>query len=160
MKPSSPPVTVGALLRARAESLSLGLELLAGAGGLERGITSPYVLKTGLALAGFDSYLQEGRVLVFGASEVGYLDGQAAAARAASLARVMARHIPCVLVTDGLRAAARGHGRGRARGRAAAADAGGDADRHRQAHQLPRGHPGRADHPARRAHGRSWASAC
>jgi len=39
---------------------------------------------------------------VFGAAEVGYLVGQEAAARAASLARVMARHIPCVLVTDGL----------------------------------------------------------
>jgi HPr kinase/phosphorylase len=102
MQPSSPRVTVGALLRARAESLSLGLELLAGSAGLEREITSPYVLKTGLALAGFDSYLQEGRVLVFGASEVGYLGGQEAAARAASLAHVMARHIPCVLVTDGL----------------------------------------------------------
>ncbi len=102
MQPSPPHVTVGALLRARDESLSLGLELLAGAGGLDRGITSPYVLKTGLALAGFDSYLQEGRVLVFGASEVGYLIGQDAAARAAGLAGVMARHIPCVLVTDGL----------------------------------------------------------
>ena len=96
-----PPVTVGALLRARGDSLSLGLELLAGEGGLERAITSPYVLKTGLALAGFDGYLQEGRVLVFGAAEVGYLVGLEAAARAASLARVMARHIPCVLVTDG-----------------------------------------------------------
>jgi HPr kinase/phosphorylase len=101
MTASTPPVTVGALLRARGEALRLDLELLAGAGGLARGITSPYVLKTGLALAGFDSYLQEGRVLVFGASEVGYLSGQDPAARAASLARVMARHIPCVLVTDG-----------------------------------------------------------
>ena len=102
MMPSPPPVTVGALLRARAEWLSLGLELLAGAEGLERGITSPYVLKTGLALAGFDSYIQEGRVLVFGASEVGYLSAQNPAVRADRLARVMARPIPCVLVTDGL----------------------------------------------------------
>ena len=102
MQPSPPGVTIGALLRARAESLSLGLELLAGAAGLLREITSPYVLKTGLALAGFDSYLQEGRVLVFGASEVGYLSGQEAPARAASLAGVMTRRIPCVLVTDGL----------------------------------------------------------
>jgi HPr kinase/phosphorylase len=102
MQPSSTRVTVGALLRARAEALSLGLELLAGAAGLERGITSPYVLKTGLALAGFDSYLQEGRVLVFGASEVGYLNGQESTARSAVLARVMTPHIPCVLATDGL----------------------------------------------------------
>ncbi len=102
MPSSSTRVTVGALLRARAETLSLGLELLAGAGGLERGITSPYVLKTGLALAGFDSYLQEGRVLVFGASEVGFLTGQGAGARRGSLARIMDRQIPCVLATDGL----------------------------------------------------------
>jgi HPr kinase/phosphorylase len=101
MTPSSPPVTVESLLRARADRLSLGLEILAGAAGLGRGIASPYVLKTGLALAGFDSYLQEGRVLVFGASEVGYLNGQEPLVRAASLARVMARRIPCVLVTDG-----------------------------------------------------------
>jgi len=101
MTPSSPPVTVGYLLRARADRLSLGLEILAGADGLGRGIASPYVLKTGLALAGFDSYLQEGRVLVFGASEIGYLYGQEPSVRAASLARVMARPIPCVLVTDG-----------------------------------------------------------
>jgi HPr kinase/phosphorylase len=39
---------------------------------------------------------------VFGASEVGYLNGLDPAARAACLARVLARHIPCVLVTDGL----------------------------------------------------------
>jgi len=102
MQPSPPGVTIGALLRARAESLSLGLELLAGSAGLQREITSPYVLKTGLALAGFDSYLQEGRVLVFGASEVGYLSGQEASARAVSLAGVLTRRIPCVLVTDGL----------------------------------------------------------
>jgi HPr kinase/phosphorylase len=101
MNPSPPRITVAGLLRARAESLSLGLEILAGSEGLEREISSPYVLKTGLALAGFDSYLQEGRVLVFGASEVGYLNGQAPAARAASLARLLGRMIPCVLVTDG-----------------------------------------------------------
>ena len=102
MVASSPPVTVQTLLRARGESLTLGLELVAGARGLDRAITSPYVLKTGLALAGFDAYLQEGRVLVFGASEVGYLSGVDPAGRAASLARVMGRPIPCVMVTDGL----------------------------------------------------------
>ena len=101
MTPSSPPVTVATLLRARADALSLALEMLAGAGGIEREISSPYVLKTGLALAGFHSYLQDGRVLVFGASEVGYLNGQDPATRSASLAGVMARRVPCVLVTDG-----------------------------------------------------------
>ena len=41
-------------------------------------------------------------MLVFGASEVGYLNGRDAAARAVCLAGVLSRHIPCVLVTDGL----------------------------------------------------------
>jgi HPr kinase/phosphorylase len=102
MNPSAPRVTVGSLLRVRAEALSLGLEIVAGASGLDRVITSPYVLKTGLALAGFDAYLQEGRVLVFGASELGYLQSLAPEPRAASLAGVLGRPVPCVLLTDGL----------------------------------------------------------
>jgi len=102
MKPSSPSVTVGSLLRVWPDVLRLDIEVLAGAGGMARLITSPYVLKTGLALAGFDAYLQEGRVLVFGASEIGYLASLAPVVRAESLARTLRRDIPCVLVTDGL----------------------------------------------------------
>ena len=102
MTPSSPRVTVGSLLRVPSEALDLTLEVLAGAEGLERPITSPYVLKTGLALAGFDAYLQEGRVLVFGASELGYLAGLAPAVRSERLARTFSRQVPCVLVTIGL----------------------------------------------------------
>ena len=41
--------------------MGLTIELLAGAGGLHRQITSPYIQKTGLALAGFHEYLQAGR---------------------------------------------------------------------------------------------------
>ncbi|MDO8835080.1 MAG: HPr(Ser) kinase/phosphatase, partial [Vicinamibacterales bacterium] len=95
-------VTVGWLVRTRTEAFNLGFETLAGASGMERTIANPYVLKTGLALAGFDAYLQDGRVVVFGASEVGYLDSLDPAARRASLARVFRHGIPCVLVTDGL----------------------------------------------------------
>jgi HPr kinase/phosphorylase len=102
MNPSSPGVTVGSLLRVRTEALNLALEVLAGAEGMGRLITSPYVLKTGLALAGFDAYLQEGRVLVFGASEIGYLGSQTPDVRARSLARTLRPSVPCVLVTDGL----------------------------------------------------------
>ena len=42
---------------------------------LDRPITSPHIQKTGLALAGFHEYLRPGRVLVFGESEVRYLEG-------------------------------------------------------------------------------------
>ena len=37
-------------------------------------ITSPHIQKTGLALAGFDEYLKPGRVLIFGESEIRYLE--------------------------------------------------------------------------------------
>ena len=47
-----------ASLRDLAESRALDLELLAGAGGLERRITNPHPQKTGLALSGFDTYLR------------------------------------------------------------------------------------------------------
>ena len=50
----SPGVAVGALLQGWSEHAGLTLDLLAGAGGLERRITSPHVQKTGLALAGFE----------------------------------------------------------------------------------------------------------
>ena len=61
-------VSVGALLGARGAAGGLELDLLAGAGGLDRRISLPYVQKTGLALAGYDEYLRAGRVLIFGES--------------------------------------------------------------------------------------------
>jgi serine kinase of HPr protein (carbohydrate metabolism regulator) len=67
-------VTVGKLLQSRPETLGLDFEILAGSGGLNRRILSPYTQKTGLALAGFHEYLREGRILVFGNSEVRYLE--------------------------------------------------------------------------------------
>ncbi len=103
MTPTPPSVTVGALFRVRAEPLALGLDLVAGGQGLDRAITSPHVQKTGLALAGFDSYLQPGRVMIFGQSEVHYLAGLPEAARRQTLLRVFGHNIPCVLVTGGQR---------------------------------------------------------
>ena len=76
-----PGVTVGALLGSRPEAFGLPLELLAGADGLDRVITSPHIQKTGLALAGFHEYLKPGRVLIFGESEIRYLESLDAAAR-------------------------------------------------------------------------------
>ena len=73
MSPSA-GVTVGALLDTRPESFGLPCELLAGGAGLDRRITSPYIQKTGLALAGFHEYLKPGRVLIFGESEIRYLE--------------------------------------------------------------------------------------
>src|SRR5688500_7594697 len=96
----SPQLTVAGLLRSRSDAIGLTLELLSGHGGLERTISSPHIQKTGLALAGFHEYLQPGRVLVFGESEVRYLESLAET-RSSMLAAALAHDIPCVLITGG-----------------------------------------------------------
>ena len=102
MTSHEPGVSVGTVLGDRAAAPPLTLELLAGGAGLDRLITLPYIQKTGLALAGYDAYLRHGRVLVFGESEIRYLESLASEARIAALRRLLARDFPCVLVTDGL----------------------------------------------------------
>lgn len=95
-------LTVGGLLGSRPENVGLPLELLGGGAGLGRAIASPQIQKTGLALAGFDEYLQPGRVLVFGESEIRFLDGLERGARVEAVSAAFARDIPCVLITGGL----------------------------------------------------------
>ena len=97
-------VTVRAFLQSRPETLGLDLEILAGTSGLDRRITSPYVQKTGLALAGFHEYLRPGRVLVFGNTEMRYLESLDPADRTDTMAQVCEHEdVPCILVTGGLR---------------------------------------------------------
>jgi len=98
---SSPGVTVRALLDSHLETAGLPLELLAGGAGLDRRITSPYIQKTGLALAGFQEYLKPGRVLIFGESEIRYLESLEASARIESLRLALTLDFPCVLITGG-----------------------------------------------------------
>ena len=96
-----PGVTVGALLASRPEASGLPLELLAGADGLDRAITSPHVQKTGLALAGFHAYLKPGRVLIFGESEIRYLESLDSGPRTAAMRLALTLDFPCVLITGG-----------------------------------------------------------
>jgi len=96
-----PAITVGGLLDSRPEAKGLPLELLSGSGGRHRVITSPHIQKTGLALAGFDEYLQPGRVLVFGESEVRFLDALEHEVRLQALDAVFMHDVPCVLITGG-----------------------------------------------------------
>src|SRR3954451_5863014 len=96
-----PGVTIASLLSGRPEAFGLPLELLAGSSGLDRVITSPHIQKTGLALAGFHEYLRPGRVLIFGESEIRYLESLAADARIASMRRALTLDFPCVLITGG-----------------------------------------------------------
>ena len=96
-----PGVTVAGLLSSRPEAFGLALELLAGASGLHRVITSPHIQKTGLALAGFHEYLKPGRVLIFGESEIRYLESLESAGRTTSLRLALTLDFPCVLITGG-----------------------------------------------------------
>src|SRR4051812_20393475 len=100
MAPSN-QLTVGSLLASRPDAIGLPLEVLAGSSGLDRPITSPHVQKTGLALAGFHEYLKPGRVLIFGESEIRYLENQDAAARGQALHLALSMDLPCVVVTSG-----------------------------------------------------------
>ncbi len=92
---------MGTLLQGLSEPAGLTLDLLAGAGGLERRITSPHVQKTGLALAGFDEYLQPGRVLIFGESEIRFLESLTAESRLRALQAALRHDFPCILITGG-----------------------------------------------------------
>src|SRR5687768_12298206 len=98
---TQPALTVAGLLASRSDAIGLPLELLSGKGGVERRIASPHIQKTGLALAGFHEYLHPARVLVFGESEVRYLESLDGSTRAATLAAAFAHDIPCVLITGG-----------------------------------------------------------
>jgi HPr kinase/phosphorylase len=95
---------VRGLLGSRSDALGLSLELLAGGQGLDRLITDPHPQKTGLALAGFQEYLRPGRVLVFGESEIRYLELLEPAARLETLRVALSLDFPCVLITGGFAA--------------------------------------------------------
>ena len=96
-----PGVTVATLLGSRPEAFGLPLELMAGREGLDRAITSPHIQKTGLALAGFHEYLKPGRILIFGESEIRYLESLDAAAREHALRLSLTIDFPCVMITGG-----------------------------------------------------------
>jgi HPr kinase/phosphorylase len=97
----APGVTVRGLLDSRPDALGLPLEVIAGLDGLDRQITNPHCQKTGLALAGFQEYLRPGRVLIFGESEIRYLESLDSAARLRTLRLALALDFPCVLITGG-----------------------------------------------------------
>ena len=99
-----PGVSVGVLLGSHPENSGLPLDLLAGAAGVSRLISSPHIQKTGLALAGFHAYLRPGRILIFGESEIRYLESLDALARATSIRLALAHDFPCVIITGGFSA--------------------------------------------------------
>src|SRR5688572_31457056 len=95
-------VTVDAVVRA-SSAAGVELEVLAGRAGLDRTVENPYPQKAGLALAGFDTALQAGRVLVFGQSEVRFLTTRLdAPTRHTTIAAVLSRGSACVVITKRL----------------------------------------------------------
>src|SRR3954471_15441334 len=95
-------VAVRGLLVGRSDALDLSIELLAGARGLDRLITNPHPQKTGLALAGFQEYLRPGRVLIFGESEIRYLENLDSEDRTDRLRQALEVDFPCILITGGV----------------------------------------------------------
>jgi HPr kinase/phosphorylase len=96
------PLRVRDLL-ARVQGTALGdLTVEAGHGGLDRVIAQVSLQKTGLALAGLPQYLEDGRVLLFGRSEVRYLEALDRDERRERLSHVLRPGLPCIVVTAGL----------------------------------------------------------
>jgi HPr kinase/phosphorylase len=102
MAAATPSITVEALLGSADRGAGLDAELLAGGRGLDRRITIATSQKIGLALAGYDSYLRPGRVLIFGESEVRFLLSLAGDAALDAVRRVLSHDLPCILLTSGL----------------------------------------------------------
>jgi HPr kinase/phosphorylase len=94
--PRVEPPSVGRFFEAHADNL--GLELVAGAKGLDRVIREPTVNRPGLALSGFYNYFAPKRVQVFGSAELSYLQSLPATERKARLRRFFSCAIPCLVI--------------------------------------------------------------
>lgn len=92
-------ITVEELIQARGELL--GLELLTPELSLARVISDPDVSSPGLALAGFTARIPEGRMQVFGETEMTYLAGLDARGRRGRLEDLFRHHIPAIFISKG-----------------------------------------------------------
>ena len=84
------------------EEHKLELTLIAGEIGLNRLIKHRRVQKPGIALAGYPEAVRPNRVLVFGKTEIGYLETLTPAEKESSLGGVLSVNIACVFVTTNL----------------------------------------------------------
>ena len=84
-------------------AIELGLQLVAGAAGLNRVIREPTVNRPGLALAGFKRYFAPKRVQVVGNVETAYLRSLEATTQQQRVDALFHYHIPCVVLCRGLR---------------------------------------------------------
>lgn len=82
----------------------LGLEVLAGAGGLAGScISHPRIQKPGLALAGYLPYVKGGRLQILGESEYAFLGTLPQKERVRRLLDILGLGIPCIVSTKGNR---------------------------------------------------------
>ncbi len=72
--------------------------------GVERLITSPHIQKLGLALAGFNEYIDAGRVQIISQSEVDYFASLTSKERARAVTGIDLERIACILITRDLTA--------------------------------------------------------
>ena len=84
------------------EASHLGLELISGAGGIEKEITVPRIQKPGLSLAGFIEYIHPGRVQILGQSEITFLKELDPERRREILEQVCACGVTCFVLTKNL----------------------------------------------------------
>lgn len=77
----------------------LGLEVVAGEGGLGRRIQEPALNRPGLALSGFFDYFAYKRIQVLGAAEHAYLGTLSAEERESRLSAFFSQKVPCVILT-------------------------------------------------------------
>jgi HPr kinase/phosphorylase len=90
------PVTVDRFLQTCAESL--GMRLLAGAGGLSRAVMEPQVQKAGLALTGEVNSTHEGRIQILGETEITYFENQAPSRQEEIADVFFSRPMACAIV--------------------------------------------------------------
>ena len=93
-------VTIEQLLREASGELLLSLR--GGRAGLERTITVPRIQKPGLALAGYQAQLHQGRLLTLGGTEIEYLITAAPEQRKLGIETVLAASPACIVVTRAL----------------------------------------------------------
>ncbi len=80
----------------------LRLQLVGGANGLDKKISSSRIQKPGLALTGFTEHLHPERVQVFGNTEISYLETLSEERQREVLTKLLHQELACIIVTKNL----------------------------------------------------------
>lgn len=100
-KPSPVPATVTVDRFRQTCGPVLSLVLVAGGEGLSREVKEPKVQKVGLGITGEVDSTHDGRIQVFGETEIAWLSARTHERRAASAKELFSRDIPCLIVAGG-----------------------------------------------------------